>query len=414
MQININKFVTIISILAILNISLFFTVMGLLGLEYEGSESSNIYIIYVLLVAILSFFAYGYGVVKKGVIKSELIIIFIILFVFCIHILWVIFGASVSVIFTDFLILFVLLGMPGFFAAATIIKLNLISQIIKYAEVFFIVMACGIAVFSILPTFSGNITTSLAGSSYQALSYYSAFIFGMLLTYNIYLPRSLRFYWTSFIWYKALVYGLILVCILGCLIGGGRGAFILMITYSLISLFASKGNIFSHKELFNLFTRLFAVFSLLIVFLSFFWERDFVQSGFNRATQFISSDGVVDIEEGSSGRDFVYVEAIKYISERPLIGYGPFNFREQAISPHNLFLEVSLQFGIMGLVIFLLMLIVVAFNAINNRSIYTYWVLVLLLYPLVMLMFSGSYMHSAEFIFGISFLVMYRKDLYGL
>lgn len=409
MQKNINRFIVVVCSVALLNISLFFTVLGLLGIEYEGSESSNIYVFYIVLVAVLSFLAYGYATIVKGVLKRELFIILIILSLFSLHILWVIFDQPGTIIFPKFLIFFLLLALPGFFAAATIVKLNLVSQVIRFAEIIFIIMALGITVFSILPTFSGIRTASLAGASYQVLSYYSAFTFGMLLTYNIYLPRSLRLSWVSFSWYKGLSYGLILACILGCFIGGGRGAFILLITYILLtflSVFMSKNNTFTSKEFFNIFIRLLVVISLFISFFSFFLENDFIQSGFSRATQFISSDGSIDIKEGSSGRDYVYQQAISYISERPLIGYGPFGFLDKTIQPHNLFLEILLQFGSIGFVFFLLLLVFLAIIAIKNWSVYNYWAFALLLYPLVMIMFSGSYMHTSEFIFGVTFLAI--------
>lgn len=409
MQKNINRFIVVVCSVALLNISLFFTVLGLLGIEYEGSESSNIYVFYIVLVAVLSFLAYGYATIVKGVLKRELFIILIILSLFSLHILWVIFDQPGTIIFPKVLIFFLLLALPGFFAAATIVKLNLVSQVIRFAEIIFIIMALGITVFSILPTFSGIRTASLAGASYQVLSYYSAFTFGMLLTYNIYLPRSLRLSWVSFSWYKGLSYGLILACILGCFIGGGRGAFILLITYILLtflSVFMSKNNTFTSKEFFNIFIRLLVVISLFISFFSFFLENDFIQSGFSRATQFISSDGSIDIKEGSSGRDYVYQQAISYISERPLIGYGPFGFLDKTIQPHNLFLEILLQFGSIGFVFFLLLLVFLAIIAIKNWSVYNYWAFALLLYPLVMIMFSGSYMHTSEFIFGVTFLAI--------
>lgn len=412
MQISLDKIVVMICSIAILNAPLFFTFMGLFGVEYEGSESSNIYVSYIVLVAGLSLISYLYGVVIKGVLRKESIIIIIFIFLFSLHILWILFDQESTIVFPEFLIFFILFGLPGFFAAATIIKLNLIYQLIRFSEILFLIMACGITMFSILPTFIGIKVASLAGASYQTLSYYSAFTFGMLLIYNVYLPKTLRFYWASYSWYKGLSYGLILACILGCFIGGGRGAFLLLISYMfliLIPVLLNSKRFLTLKKMPNTFLRLFGAVLLLLVFFGFFWEREFVQTGFSRATQFISVSGGIDIERGSSGRNIVYQNAIDFISEKPIIGYGPFGFREKTIQAHNLFLEVLLQFGSIGLIVFLLLSGCLAINTIRNWSVYSYWVFGLLLYPLVMTMFSGAYMHSALFFFGVSFMTIYRE-----
>lgn len=406
------KFIVIVCSIAILNVPLFFTVMGLLGIEYKGSDSSSVYVSYIVLVAMLSFLSYVYSIVMRGILKRESNIILILLFLFSLHILWVVFDPNETIILPDHLVFFILFGLPGFFSAATIIKLNLIPQLIRFSEFTFMIMACGITLFSILPTFSGIRTASLAGASYQSLSYYSAFTFGMLLIYNLYLPRSMRTSWASFYWYKGVSYGLILACILGVFIGGGRGAFLLLISYLLLilsSVFVNKNKSLTRKSIINMFSKILAVILLLIVFFSFFWNRDFVQSGFSRATQFISSDGGIDLQSGSSGRNYVYQDAINYISERPLIGYGPFGFMDQTIQAHNLFLEILLQFGSIGLLIFLLLIVLLTKNMIKNWSVYSYWTFGLLFYPLVMIMFSGAYMHSAEFIFGVTFITMYKN-----
>ena len=411
MQVKINRLITIIAAVSILAVPLFFSIMGLFGLEYEGSESSPVYVIYVVLIATLSMLTYLYASVKKGILKQEIILIAIIIVLFVLHILWVVFDPVQTVLIPDFLIFFLLLGLPGFFSAATIIKLNLVFQFVRIMEVMLLIVAFGIILFSVIPTFTGVITASLAGASYQSLSYYSAFVFGMLLVYSTKIPTNLRFSWTKSKWYLGFTYGIMISCVLGTLLGGGRGAFLLLIAYSFIHLVSSISILrLNLNSLIRGFVKLIATVFSFVFFIKFFGEKDFIQTGFKRATQFISSDGSIDLEEGSSGRDVVYNIAIDYINQSPLIGYGPFGFRDKTIQGHNLFLEVLLQFGIIGFILFVILMIFLIIRVFKNWSILSFWAFSLFLYPLVNLMFSGGYLNDALFIFGISFLVLLKKQ----
>jgi len=410
MQVKINNIIAIIAAISILTVPLFFSIMGLFGLEYEGSESSPVYIIYVVLIATFSMLTYLYASIKKGFLKQELILIAIIIILFVLHIFWVIFDPVQTVLIPDFLIFFLLLGLPGFFSAATTIKLNLMVHVIRIMEIMLLIIASGVIAFSVIPTLAGVRTASLAGASYQALSYYSAFIFGMLLAYNTQIPTGFRFTWTKSKWYSGFIYVVMISCVIGTLLGGGRGAFLLLIAYFLIYLVSL---FFIRKITLNSILKGFISLILIIIsislFVDFFGKKDFIQSGFTRATQFISSDGGIDLAEGSSGRDVVYQIAIEYIDKNPISGYGPFGFREKTIQPHNIFLEILLQFGLIGLIIFICFSIILIIRVIKNRSVFSFWVFCLLLYPIVSLMFSGAYLHDPIFIFGISLLVLLKK-----
>lgn len=415
MSLNLRSIIVLVCVISILSQPLFFSFMGLLGIEYEGIDSSPVYVIFIVTSFVFVFLAFAYSIFKKGLLKQELKLLVFFLLLFALHSLWVIFDPINTKMVPEFLMFSVLFGLPGFFAAATIIKLNLIIPFVRATEVSLIVIAFGIVIFSVVPSLAGIRTTSLAGASYQALSYYSAFTFGMLLIYVTQLPKSLRFSWSKSIWYVGFLYIIMMGCVLGVFLGGGRGAFLLLIVYLLVHLFSIiqvRKRILSRRAVFNGLIKLLVIFFSFILFLNYFWEADFVQAGFSRATQFISSDGRVDLESGSSGRDTVYRVAIDYIIQNPIFGYGPFSFREKTIHAHNLFLEILLQLGVLGLITFIVLIAVLAVNAKKNWSIYSYWVLHLLFYPLVMLMFSGAYLHTAIFLFCISFLVIFKKNIY--
>lgn len=422
MQIKLRSLIAFIAAIAILKEQLFFSIMALLGLEYSGASSSSSYIITVGFSTISISLVYIYTILKKGLAASDLTIILIFLLSLVIHALWVILDSPYTELFPEYLLFFILLGLPGYLSAYTLIKLNLTYSAIRLFEIFLIIIALGITIGAVIPSYLGILTRNLAGVTYQALSYYSAFVFGMLLFYATQAPRCFRYPWCTNRLYSLFLYALMLSCLLGTVLGGGRGALILILSYIFIyitsTLNFTKRGINSRKYLSNVLSVVSATF-ILIAAINLFSDYDFFTSGLKRATAFISSDGGIDLESGGSGRDQVYAQTLEYIYQNPLIGYGPFDFRSKSINPHNLFLEVLLQFGIIGLGSFVMLMTFVAYKTIKNWSIQTSWILSLLLYPLIMLMFSGSYLHTPILIFGISFILLERipnrkKRLYPL
>ncbi len=409
-----NKTIAIACSIAMLNVPLFFSFMGLIGIEYGGSKSSSIYVGYIILIAFFSFSNYLYATLKVGLVKNELFIILCIFSLFFNHFLWVFFDELGTPLLPEFLIFFLLFGLPGFFSALTVIKLNYSVYFIKFTELLFVMIGLGIVVFSIIPTLLGSRVASIGGGTYQALSYYSSFCFGMLLIYNAYIPSNFRFQFMSSIFIRGLSYFLILACVIGTLVGGGRGALILSFFYMLLVVFSVLSKVFNNltrQQLLDLLMKFIFLILMLLIFSNVFWERDFIQSGFTRATQFISAGGSIDLEGGSSGRLPIYEAALSYIAERPLLGYGAFAFQLQTIQAHNIFLELILQFGFVGLFSIIFLFFIFAFRVAKGWDIFKYWALGLLLYPAIMLLFSGTYLHSAVFVFGLSYLCACKNSL---
>lgn len=412
MKLDISNFIAMIAIIAIVSQPFFFTFSGLLGIDYQGSESTPIYIIFIVSVAFLSFLAYVYCSIKDGFTKQELSIIIAILLIIINHFVWVIFDSVNTDLFTESLIFFLLLGLPGFFSAAIITKSKLINHSIKIAELIFLIIASGVIVYSLIPTLLGVRTASIGGATYQALSYYSSLTFGFFLLYEAYIPKHLRYSWTNNILYKAATITIITGCAATTLIGGGRGAFILLCIYILIyalSLIRTKGSFFSPSNLLRNLIRFLVSLIVVQIFIFIFWDKDFIQTGLQRATAFISPEGGIDLESGSSGRNTVYNDALTYINDRPLLGYGSFGGLDNTLQAHNIFLDIILQYGYFSLAIVIALILYLIFKIIRDWTIYTKWCLIFFCYPLVMLMFSGYYLHVSFFIFGISFLVLYNK-----
>ncbi|WP_411359017.1 O-antigen ligase family protein [Pseudidiomarina salilacus] len=392
---------------------LFFSFLGLLGVEYSGDESRFVYIAYVVTFALLSSLAYIYASLRKGILRGEIWLLGFLLFLFILHLAWIVFEPVHTPVFPRFLVFFLLFGLPGFLSAATIVKLQLVPSLVKVTELLIVLIALGLIQYSVLPSLTGTRVANLAGASYQQLSYYSAFVFGLLLAYNFHLSKELRFSWTSLIGYRIFSYALLVGSAVACFIGGGRGAFLLLLTYlviALLFLFFDKNNVLRKSGLRDTVLKVGVISLIAFVFIAVFWDNPFIQSGFNRATQFVSAEAGLDLQRGSSGRDVVYRIALEWIEQRPLLGYGPFSYFDRTIQAHNMFLDVWLQFGLLGLIAFIVFGIGLVLKAMRAWNAASYWLMSLLLYPLVMLMVSNSYMHSAIFIFGVSYVVMVRRS----
>lgn len=62
-----------VTVLVILNRPIFFSTMGLLGINYEGSDSSSIYSIYLTTLFVFTLAAYLYTVLTIGLSQNELV-----------------------------------------------------------------------------------------------------------------------------------------------------------------------------------------------------------------------------------------------------------------------------------------------------------------------------------------------------
>lgn len=412
MKLDISNLIAVIAVMAIVSQPFFFTFSGLLGIDYQGSESSPLYVIFIVSVAFLSFLTYLHCSIKNGFTKQELIIIIAILLIIINHFIWVVFDSLNTELFPESLIFFLLLGLPGFFSAAIITKSKLINHSIKIAEPIFLIIASGIIVYSLIPTLLGIRTASIGGATYQALSYYSSLTFGFFLLYEAYIPKHLRYDWTNNTFYKAVTITIITSCAASTLIGGGRGAFILLCIYILfyaLSTIKTKGSFFSPLNILRNLIKVLVSLMVVQIFIFIFWDKDFIQTGLQRATAFISPEGNINLESGSSGRDIVYNDALTYIDDRPFLGYGSFGGLDNTLQAHNIFLDIILQYGYFSLIIVIAFTLHLIVKAIRNWTIHTEWCLIFFCYPLVMLMFSGYYLHVSFFIFGISFLFLYKK-----
>jgi O-antigen ligase len=235
------------------------------------------------------------------------------------------------------------------------------------------------------------------GSTYQTFSYASAFAFGL----NFYFYSSKKYYGFG-LSSKILFYFVTLVTLLGVVLSGGRGGVVLIAAYLFYFSFVILKHI-KKKFFFFIFEIIFLLF-VLILFRPVILINITEIGSFNRLFEYIGSDFSIDWG-GTSGRDEVYLKAIEYINLNPVFGYGVFGIFNITGYPHNFFLEILLSGGITFLIFFIIIALVfilpVTLKLIKNNSI----IVVIAIYPLVQLFFSGSYLTNSEFWFVLSFIL---------
>lgn len=412
-------FISSIALLAILAPQLFFSISGLIGYEYGGAAENPVYVRFIVAAFLLILAAFILSYVKKPKLNTSEIGFYIFIFLLILnHLIWVLFDNPGTRLWPANIIFFSSIGITGFMAARVVQVYGLWTESIKIAEVLILLMAIGLIIATVQPFLTGFRVRGIGGASYQAASYYAAMCYGMIGLATFRLPKEYRFRILHNRFVALVNMAIIVGLFVAVLVNGGRGAFVLLVIYTAIIIYwiASKGG-WTWNGVFRFMAVFLTVPILLAIALRKVFSDPILASGWRRAVAFIDSadGGLIDLEGGSSGRDRVYTVALRGIYESPWIGHGAFGHWEKVIHPHNLFLDLALQFGIP---VALLIIVVVSIALLlklrdfPNLRIEQLWLLVLFLYPMVNLMFSSGYFRSSLFWFCLAglFFMMSSKS----
>lgn len=410
-----DKFVVIICLFAIFAQQIFFSMSGLIGYKYGGREESPIYIQYIVLIFIATCVMYALSYIKRPKIsKVEIGFCFFFTLLVASHLVWWGLDGGKTYLLTKNLIFFFSLGFTGFMASRIIYAYDKWYELIKLSELFFILISVGLIISIVLPYGRGLTETGIGGASNQAASYFSAMCFGMLGVATFRLKKGLRYKWFRGRTGLFVNISLMIALFIATIINGGRGAFILIFIFnSLIFYWIANKNGLSRRGVVRYVVVAISLPIIISSTLQILLDDPVLSSGYRRATAFIGdrNRGLIDMEEGSSGRDVVYDIALKGIADSPLIGYGAFSNWEKVIQPHNLFLDLSLQFGVPIALILTISILVNLWRKIKPLTTEKVWILTLFLFPSVMLSFSGGYLQSAIFWFCLaSYFFLDRKN----
>jgi O-antigen ligase len=398
-----NGIYLLICLLGLMTQYIYFPIVSLFGLNKYGLVESKFYISFLLIVLTFNIIIYFNVIIKKGLLKSELFLFIFIGFYILIYITRIILNLGNSEDSFLFFFQFLCLGVPGIISAAIVFKLNLIKELICISDLMAVVLATTYFFSILVPYLNGTFISNLGGASYQFLSYSAIFTLGLLI-YNNYLgEKNIRWKFFQSNTYSIINIFLILICIFTALLAGGRGAFLLLLIYLLLILIFK----WNHSKIYYLLYIFFiSVFTLLIYFISNFYNDSKLFQGLERASNFLSIFSGGDYRDSLSGRDYVYREMIYAVNNSPLFGYGPFEVESLLFRPHNIYLELILQFGIIVGSLFFILIVYIFLRALKSKNIDINWIFWIGLFPMTMLMFSGSYMLHSVFMFFITYAVM--------
>lgn len=210
----------------------------------------------------------------------------------------------------------------------------------------------------------------------------------------IFFQRRLFRYFTVFL----------LICLAICVaVSGGRGGMVLMLLYFIVVPLLLKKN-FIRIFIIYLFVGIVAFLIINYLMSGNSELATYLDYGLNRAFEYLSSDGV-DMSK-TSNRDDAYSFALNLIQESPLFGYGFFRTIGEFGYPHNFFLEILLDGGVVLLLITMGILIAIFKKIILMIKLKCNMIIIILsLYTFISLLFGGSYLLRGLFWFCVSYLL---------
>lgn len=406
----------VIFIAAIVFAMLFNSIISILGLNYLGAEESTLYSgASIILNIIVMFFFFKDLHTRKIYVTKKLL--FIILGQILLLILYVL-ESPTNQHAQKLPLLMFSLAMPLCYVGYDVAATNSWSKMTRWLDILALLITIGVAInMPKIITSRGYVQMSnvqdIVNVNYQAAAYFAAFAYSInlvLMTFGDLVENRFRIF-------KAKSYSVISVFILVlqialCLMSGGRGGAVLLIVATFVIFFISDrrklGRIFFSIFIAGIIGFIIAIFVFPSVVDSIF---DVIAKSTQRTFEYISSEGI-DMK-ATSRRDLEYGAALSCIADSPIIGHGIYRYiqiKNYSIYPHNFFLEILLQGGIVLLMIVMAFLIslykkykkMIKYDKVNIL------LLPFILYPAVLLLFSGTYMVTSYFWFVLTYLYVYK------
>lgn len=386
------------------------------GYAYLGSENSNSYTLFCACMFILSFILYFKNSIFERKIRfKEILVLFIGVIILALAGLEYILSQTINSRYMMTVLYFVCFSISSIFVGLYCVEKNIVPRLVKYFDVYNIIAF--IVLFSIvINNFTKNAYFQSSGAfNYQSISYILGFTGGINFYLIFYGEKYPRFKFAQTKIFSTFQILLFIGQFIACLLTGGRGGFILFVIYivfTLIKIVQKKQLKKMPKLMLTILIIIFSFFVLSNIFIS----NSLFENSIDRITSFISPSGGINWE-GTSGRNIVYSEAITMIFKKPLMGYGFWGYISTPFGikwgyPHNFFLEVLLQGGVLYFLFSLLILIICIYKMkkiIIFNSNYEF-LLILAIYPIVNLMMSGTYVTYSLFWFVTTILLTFSYN----
>lgn len=384
--------------LTILETPAFFAIYAITGRTYAGSESSSVYVIYMIfMLAMQAFFLVRKRRIKRNEFRWLLIPL---LFVGLAWIFAVINHQSLN---TSIIRNVILWQYTGILLAININSYDLEEEIRHALVILMLVITLGSVVSVLLPFVRGRSIYSIAGysltgNSFQTQSYYIALSAGINLFFFSSARKNNAVRIVSYV-----LLGIQFVC---SILYAGRGGMLLALAYVVAFYFISTRKSGNVKNKIMMIVVYIAVFIILFFALGHLVDSSPVlKQRFGRIFSYIGEGGI-DLSQ-TSNRDILYSRALGHIAHSPLFGYGILGYEYlDGLNryPHNIVLEMLIEGGIVYLLLWLLIIIsgYRKMKRISDTSSYELY-LIVFMFSIIKLMFSSSYSYEMLFWFSIVF-----------
>lgn len=241
-----------------------------------------------------------------------------------------------------------------------------------------------------------------AGLNYQTFSYYSVYAYSL----NIYFIHMGEAILSNTRRIKVLRIMMTVLNVICTLSGGGRGALILLlfVTFYYLVAYLPWRKITISKFMNTAAGIGFAVFAFWFIIS----RTTFIQSGITRIAKLFANF----MNGKAEARNLSYAAAFELFADKPILGHGIGSvFPEWGLYFHDIFLDIAVEAGIVGVILFLSVLATAAksFFRLRNYSQQYDLFAMIFLNAMVMYLFSGYYLSGAQLWFAIVFCLSRRK-----
>ena len=237
----------------------------------------------------------------------------------------------------------------------------------------------------------------IGGASYQIMSYIAGFTFLLNLCMILWGDNYDRFRLFKSDRWPYIAYFLLVIQLVCCLITSGRGGFVVIAVGTAYMIYRSKkvGR-----------TLMVGIFVSLIGLTAISFTDSPLMSRLQQTTQrtfSVFQSGSADEAMGKSGREGGYQWAWGIVEDTHYMGEGLCKGIVDGY-PHNIILEFLMQGGVIYTLIWIVVLLMTIFKIHNlNKSESSYILYPLFFFPMIQLVFSGSYLTTPLFWFIICY-----------
>ena len=386
----------------------FFCTAALLGIRFGGEDEGGagiLYKIYMSFLLLLGTLFFLRDFLNRRVFTLREVLPLAILFIYIVD--GYIQGYETNTVY---------LQMVCFSLPATCIALNMkdykeIGGIMRWLDLFLPLFSLSF-VWMVINIYISRLEGE--GTYDQNASYMIAFCFLIALFSLRYNDLYPKFSFLDKKWYRVLKMILLPYFIVMAFFAGGRGAFVTMLAGLLFNIDLLKK--LNPKIIKKILIGLFIGIVGLIAILGWFDKEGKVMEFFVLSSRRITA--LVDFQnmnasDATSGRNELYATALAFFSNKPVYGYGLFAYlREIKMFPHNIFLEIMLQGGLLLLSLFCFIMVIAfgKFRKMLQVDKSQIFLMPFFIYSFTELLFSSSYIFVPHFWFVLTYI--YSFDFY--